>query len=102
MEEKREDQLYLESLIKPIVSYPEEVKVSRKVDEMGVLLTLDVHPDDMGRVIGKQGNNAKAIRTLLKMVGVKSSARVNMKINEPDRQVPGPVSDPLEIPNFIL
>lgn len=102
MEEKREDQLYLESLIKPIVSHPEEVKVSRKVDEMGVLLTLDVHPEDMGRVIGKQGNNAKAIRTLLKMVGVKSNARVNMKINEPDRQVPGPVSDPLEIPNFIL
>lgn len=66
-----------------MVDNPNDVKVDRKVDEMGVLLTLDVNPADMGKIIGRQGNTAKAVRTLLRVVGMKHNARVNLKINEP-------------------
>ncbi len=78
------DQKFLEFLIKAIVDSPEDVKVERKVDEMGVLLLLHVNPKDMGNVIGKQGQTAKAIRSLLRIVGIKNNARVNLKIEEPE------------------
>lgn len=77
------DQEFLEMLIKALADHPEAVKVNRTVDEMGVLLTLDVHPEDMGKIIGRSGNTAKAIRTLLRIVGLKNNARVNLKISEP-------------------
>lgn len=77
------DQEFLEYLIKSIVDHPDDVKVDRKVDEMGVLLTLDVNPEDMGVIIGRQGSTAQAIRTLLRIVGTRHNARVNLKINEP-------------------
>ncbi len=77
------DQEFLEFVVKGLVDHPEEVKVSRVVDEMGVLLTLDLNAEDMGKVIGRSGNTAKAIRTLLRVVGMKHNARVNLKINEP-------------------
>jgi len=76
-------QEFLEMVIKALVDNPDAVKITRVVDEMGVLLTLDVHPDDMGKTIGRSGNTAKAIRTLLRVVGMKNNARVNLKINEP-------------------
>lgn len=82
MEVKDKD--FLEYIVKAIVSHPEDVKVDRKVDEMGVLLTLDINPADMGNVIGRQGQTAKAIRTLLKIIGAKNQARVNLKITEPE------------------
>ncbi len=75
---------FLEYVIKSLVDYPDDVKVNRVVDEMGVLLTLDVHQEDMGKIIGRSGNTAKAIRTLLRVVGMKNNARVNLKINEPE------------------
>lgn len=77
-------QEFLEFLIKSIVDHPEDVKIDRKVDEMGVLLSLKVNPQDMGQVIGRQGSTAKAIRSLLRIVGVKNNARVNLKIEEPE------------------
>lgn len=77
------DQEFLEYVIKALVDHPEDVKVDRQVDEMGVLMTLDVNPADMGKIIGRQGNTAKAVRTLLRVVGMKNNARVNLKINEP-------------------
>ncbi|MBC7836735.1 KH domain-containing protein [Acetobacteraceae bacterium] len=77
------DQEFLEFVVKGLVENPDAVKINRAVDEMGVLLTLDLHPDDMGKVIGRSGNTAKAIRTLLRVVGMKHNARVNLKINEP-------------------
>jgi predicted RNA-binding protein YlqC (UPF0109 family) len=77
------DQEFLEFVVKGLVEHPEAVKIGRTVDEMGVLLTLDLHADDMGKVIGRSGNTAKAIRTLLRVVGMKHNARVNLKINEP-------------------
>ena len=78
------DQVFLEFIIKELVDHPESVKVERKIDEMGVLLSLDVHPEDMGKVIGRKGNTAKAIRTLLRIIGMKNNARVNLKVNEPE------------------
>ncbi|MBI2100824.1 MAG: KH domain-containing protein [Candidatus Vogelbacteria bacterium] len=84
MAEKHRDQEFLEFVVKALVDHPSEVKISRKVDEMGVLMTLDLHREDMGKIIGRQGNTAKAIRTLLRVVGMKNNARVNLKINEPE------------------
>ncbi|MFA6365268.1 MAG: KH domain-containing protein [Candidatus Paceibacterota bacterium] len=84
------DQEFLEQLVKSIVEHPDDVKVDRKVDEMGVLLTLHVNAQDMGQVVGRQGTTAKAIRTLLRIVGVKSNARVNLKIEEPEGSTRAP------------
>ena len=77
------DQQFLEYVIKALVDNPDQVKVVRTVDEMGVLLTLEVGAADMGKIIGRQGNTAKSIRTLLRVVGMKNNSRVNLKINEP-------------------
>ena len=79
----QKDQEFLEYVIKALVDAPEQVKVNRTVDEMGVLLTLEVGAVDMGKIIGRQGNTAKAVRTLLRVVGMKNNSRVNLKINEP-------------------
>lgn len=77
------DQQFLEFVIKALVDNPNDVKITRSVDEMGVLLTLEVSASDMGKIIGRQGNTAKSIRTLLRVVGMKNNSRVNLKINEP-------------------
>ncbi len=79
-----QDQLFLDFVVKALVDHPEDVVITRSVDEMGVLLMLTVHPDDMGKVIGREGKIAtQAIRPLLRAVGMKHNARVNLKINEP-------------------
>jgi uncharacterized protein len=78
------DQDWLEYVVKALVDNPQDVKIDRQVDEMGVLLTLTVNPADMGKIIGRSGNTAKAIRILLRVVGMKNNARVNLKINEPE------------------
>lgn len=84
MAEKPEDQQFLEFTVKSIVEHPDSVETTRSVDEMGVLLTLKVHKDDMGSTIGKGGATARALRTLLRVVGAKNNARVNLKIEEPE------------------
>ena len=84
MAAKAQDQEFLEFVVKSIVSNPSSVKTERTVDERGVLLTLDISPEDMGYVIGRRGQTAQAIRTLLKIVGAKNNARVNLKVNEPE------------------
>ncbi len=78
------DKEFLEFVVKSIVDHPEDVKVERKIDEMGVLLSLRVNPQDMGQVVGREGSTAKAIRSLLRIVGIKNNARVNLKIEEPE------------------
>jgi hypothetical protein len=83
MDQSPADQQFLEFLIKSIVDHPEEVVVTRQIDEMGVLLSLKVNPQDMGQIIGREGGTAKSIRSLLRIVGVKNNARVNLKIEEP-------------------
>ncbi len=82
--EEIKDKDFLEMIVKHIVSTPEAVQVERTIDEMGVLLTLKVDPSDMGYVIGKKGQTAQAIRTLLKIVGAKNNSRVNLKIYDPN------------------
>ena len=77
------DQAFLEYVVKALVDHPEAVETSRTIDQMGVLLTLTVHPDDMGKIIGKSGKTAEALRILLRVVGMKGNARANLKINEP-------------------
>lgn len=84
MPEETKDQDFVEFIVKSIVDNPDKVKTERTIDEMGVLITLNVDPSDMGQVIGRSGATAKSIRTLLKVVGAKNNARVNLKINEPE------------------
>lgn len=78
------DQEFVEYVVKALVDNQDKVKVDRRVDEMGVLITLDVDQADMGKIIGRDGATAKALRTLLRVVGMKNNARVNLKINEPE------------------
>lgn len=86
MAEKAKDQEVLETIVKAIVDSPDQVSVERTVDEMGVLLTLKIDPNDMGNLIGKKGQTVQAIRTLLKIVGAKNNARVNLKIYDPEQE----------------
>ncbi len=79
-----QDKEFLEYVVKSLVDNPDDVKIDRTVDEMGVLITMSVNQADMGKIIGRQGNTAKAIRTLLRVIGMKNNARVNLKINEPE------------------
>ena len=88
------DQEFLDYVVRAIVDHPDDVKTDRKVDEMGVLLTLKVHPEDMGEVIGRNGETAKAIRSLLRIVGMRNNARVNLKIEEPGGDVRGRRTSP--------
>ncbi|MBU0660903.1 KH domain-containing protein [Patescibacteria group bacterium] len=96
-----QDQAFLEYVVQAIVNHPEDVKSTRTVDERGVLITLDLNPSDMGYVIGRRGQTARAIRTLLKVVGAKNNARVNLKINEPEgsrRPAPTGTAAPVAAP----
>ena len=79
-----DDKAFLEYIVKALVDNPNDVKIDRTVDEMGVLITMTVNSADMGKIIGRQGNTAKAIRTLLRVIGMKNNARVNLKIYEPE------------------
>jgi len=88
-----QDQTFLEYVVKELVDHPEDVKINRTVDEMGVLLTLCVNQEDMGKVIGRSGATAKAIRTILRVVGMKHDARVNLKIEEPEGSDHGSMAD---------
>ena len=84
MAEEYKDQEFIEYLVKSIVNHPDEVRTERTVDERGVLITLYINQEDMGYVIGRQGQTARALRTLLKIVGARQNARVNLKIYEPE------------------
>jgi predicted RNA-binding protein YlqC (UPF0109 family) len=83
-DEHNVDQEFVAYVVKQIVDHPEEVEVERTIDEMGVLLTLKVSREDMGKIIGKSGQTAKALRILLRIIGSKNNARVNLKIVEPE------------------
>ena len=81
---EEQDKSFLEMIVKNIVGNPDDVLVERTIDERGVLLTLKINPADMGYVIGRKGQTAQAIRTLLKIVGAKNNSRVNLKIYDPE------------------
>lgn len=84
------DQEFVDYVVRALVNKPDKVSSNRTVDEMGVLITLKVDPEDMGYVIGRQGQTARSLRTLLKVVGAKNNARVNLKIEEPEGSTRGP------------
>lgn len=94
------DQQFVEYIVKSLVSNPDDVVVERLIDEKGVLLTLTVNPEDLGRVIGKRGVTAQSLRTLLRALGTKNDARYNLKIvnNDDDRQSYAAASDDFSTP----
>ena len=82
------DQQFVEYIVKTLVNNPDKVKVDRTVDEKGVLLSLEVDPEDVGRIIGRRGATAQSVRTLLRALGTKNDARYNLKIVNNDDYVP--------------
>ncbi len=82
--DNQRDQAFIEYVVKTLVDHPDDVKTERTIDERGVLITLKVNPADMGQVIGRSGQTARSLRTLLRVVGAKNNARVNLKIYEPE------------------
>lgn len=86
------DREFVEYLIKQIVNKPDSVEVTRRTDEMGVLLEVKVDPEDMGLLIGRAGSTAKAIRTLARIVGMRNNARVNLRIVEPEGSTHQPIN----------
>lgn len=84
------DQQFIEYIVKSVVGHPDDVVVDRIIDEKGVLLSLTVNPEDLGRVIGKKGITAQSLRTLLRALGTKNDARYNLKIINNDGQ-DGPI-----------
>jgi len=81
-----QDKEFLETIVKALVDKPEDVVVERNIDERGVLLTLKVNPEEMGKIIGKQGQTARALRTLLRIIGNKNNSYVNLKVYEPEKE----------------
>ena len=90
------DQELLEFIVKALVDSPDKVEVKRSVDEMGTLLSLTVDAGDMGQIIGRDGSTARAIRTLIRIIGLKNHARVNLKIEEPEGGRRAPASEKTE------
>lgn len=80
------DQQFVEYIVKSLVGHPDDVVVERIIDEKGVLLSLTVNPEDLGRVIGKRGVTAQSLRTLLRALGTKNEARYNLKIVNNDEE----------------
>jgi predicted RNA-binding protein YlqC (UPF0109 family) len=81
-----QDKEFLETIVKALVDKPEDVVVERVIDERGVLLTLKVNPEEMGKIIGKQGQTARALRTLLRIIGNRNNSYVNLKVYEPNKE----------------
>jgi predicted RNA-binding protein YlqC (UPF0109 family) len=86
------DRDFVEFIVKQIVNKPDEVEVTRRTDEMGVLVEVKVNPEDMGLLIGRAGSTAKAIRTLARIIGMRNNARVNLRIVEPEGSTHQPKS----------
>lgn len=82
------DQEFVEYIVKSLVEHPDDVKIDRKVDEMGVLITVKLNPQDIGQIIGREGSIIRAIRTLVRVIGLKNRARINLKIEEPEGSRP--------------
>lgn len=83
MEQTPEYQEVLEATVKALVNHPSDVVVQRTLDEMGVLIRVKVNPQDMGLIIGRKGDIVRSLRTIVKMIGLKHHARVNLKVEEP-------------------
>ncbi|OGN29823.1 MAG: hypothetical protein A3A33_00850 [Candidatus Yanofskybacteria bacterium RIFCSPLOWO2_01_FULL_49_25] len=98
MAEQHADRDFVEYLIKQIVNNPDDVVITRKTDEMGVLLEVKVNPNDMGLLIGRAGTTAKAIRILTRIIGMRNNARVNLRIIEPEGSLRQNPTEPISAP----
>lgn len=87
------DQQFVEYIVKTLVNNPDKVQIDRTIDEKGVLLSLEVDPEDVGRIIGRRGATAQSIRTLLRALGTKNDARYNLKIVNNDDYEPAAKED---------
>ncbi len=87
------DQQFVEYIVKTLVNNPDKVQIDRTIDEKGVLLSLEVDPEDVGRIIGRRGATAQSIRTLLRALGTKNDARYNLKIVNNDDYEPAAKSE---------
>ena len=87
------DQQFVEYIVKTLVNNPDKVQIDRTIDEKGVLLSLEVDPEDVGRIIGRRGATAQSIRTLLRALGTKNDARYNLKIVNNDGYEPAAKED---------
>lgn len=74
---------FLTFVLEAIVEDKDALNIEGKIDELGVLLTVSVSERDMGKLIGKDGQTVKALRTLLRLLGGASEQRINLKILEP-------------------
>ena len=81
---EEKDQEFVEYLVRALVDHPEDVKTERTVDEMGVLITLYLHPEDMGQVIGKGGRVANAMRVLLRVVSAREGKQIELEVVDPN------------------
>ncbi|MEA3298226.1 MAG: KH domain-containing protein [Chloroflexota bacterium] len=70
----------VEYIVKSIVAEPDKVSITEETDDRGLILKLEVAPDDKGRVIGKQGRVAEAMRTLLRVKAARAETQVKLEI----------------------
>jgi uncharacterized protein len=77
---------FLEYVLGAIVDDRDQLQIDGRIDELGVLLTVQVSDRDMGKLIGKGGQTVKALRTLLRLLGGNAHQRINLKILEPQAQ----------------
>lgn len=84
---KEDIKVYIENMIRPILSKPGDLAIDVMADELGVLYTLSANKADFGRIIGKQGGTINAIRTIVRIVGLTYGIRPSVKIPDPDREI---------------
>jgi len=75
---------YLKVILEPLLVNPKDLVITSSNDELGVLLSVSCNRSDMGMIIGKAGETAKALRQLVRIAGYRENSRVSIKINEPD------------------
>jgi len=85
MENRQETINWCTDLVKSLLPSPEEISVKATVDERGLLLTVFAVKDQLGQLIGKQGRNAEALRTIMSMYGIRHDAHISLKIDDATR-----------------
>ena len=76
---------FIKTVLSMLVEDSDQLLVERKTDDLGILITVRVSEQDMGKLIGKNGQTIKAIRTLLRVIGGSANQRVNLKVLEPEK-----------------
>lgn len=74
---------FVRYVIANLVENPDDIIIEKSIDELGILITLKLNKEDMGRIIGKNGQTIKSIRTLLRVIAKKENQKINLKIIEP-------------------